>query len=417
MERRASPRPVATEILRQYAAAAMLIALPLAGAHFTRPEIGSAPGKAEAKTDAPVKPPAVEPAELRAISPEDARRINAAIPFLQAPNPAARPFLFSGSEEDLDRALDCLAAAQYYEAGDDPEGQKAVAQVVLNRVRHPAFPKSVCGVVFQGAERQTGCQFTFTCDGALSRTPSAAAWDRARALARRMLAGLVDRKIGYATHYHTDWVVPYWSNSLDKISEVHTHLFFRWPGWWGTPRAFLRSVATTEEKVPLLARLSPAHAGTNPAEAALSGLIAPNMPASAADLAAAPKQVTPATSYVPLAGGARMVATSPERDAFVIQLPRDMATSQYVTIARTFCSGRARCRIMGWLAGDGPPGSFPIPPQSLSSMQFSYIHNSDSGLQRLLWNCAKVPQDDPRNCMRERVPVSSMSFPPVAPRP
>ena len=103
-------------------------------------------------------------------------------------------------------------------------------QTVLNRVRHPAFPATVCGVVFQGSERSTGCQFTFTCDGALARQPSAAAWARARALAEQALDGAVDERVGNATHYHTDWVVPYWRTSLDKIAQVETHIFDRWRG-------------------------------------------------------------------------------------------------------------------------------------------------------------------------------------------
>src|SRR3546814_109789 len=131
--------------------------------------------------------------------------------------PAARPFIFSGSPVDLARATDCLAAAQLYEAGDDAVGERAVAQVVLNRVRHPAFPKTVCGVVFQGQERATGCQFTFTCDGALARAPTQAAWERARDIARSALAGKVYRPVGYATHYHTDWVGPYWRDRKSVV--------------------------------------------------------------------------------------------------------------------------------------------------------------------------------------------------------
>jgi spore germination cell wall hydrolase CwlJ-like protein len=84
---------------------------------------------------------------------------------------------------------DCLTAAIYYEAASEPDdGQRAVAQVVLNRVAHPAYPKTVCGVVYQGSERGTGCQFTFTCDGALARKPSRYFWDRAAWRARRWRA-------------------------------------------------------------------------------------------------------------------------------------------------------------------------------------------------------------------------------------
>ena len=204
-------------------------------------------------------PPPVEPVELYDLTSDQARALNAKVPFSTLPNPAARPFRFIGEQAARDRAVDCLAAAQYYEAGDDPPGQRAVAQVVLNRLRHPAFPKTVCGVVFQGMERTTGCQFTFTCDGALSRVPSPEAWERARKLARKALTGSVDRAVGYATHYHTDWVVPYWSASLDKITAVGTHLFFRWTGWWGTPPAFRRTVSSEEPVIAKIAFLSPAH--------------------------------------------------------------------------------------------------------------------------------------------------------------
>ena len=119
--------------------------------------------------------------------------INAAVPVSTLPNPAARPFgIAFATPADRLRAVECLTAAVYYEAAvESTAGQQAVAQVVLNRVRHPAYPRTVCGVVFQGQERATGCQFTFTCDGALRRTPSAAGWARARRVAEEALAGKV----------------------------------------------------------------------------------------------------------------------------------------------------------------------------------------------------------------------------------
>jgi hypothetical protein len=89
------------------------------------------------------------------------------------------PLQFLGPTGDRDRAIDCLAVAAWYEAGNDFDGQRSVIQVVLNRVAHPGFPKSVCGVVFQGSQRATGCQFTFTCDGSMARRhPSPAAMAR-----------------------------------------------------------------------------------------------------------------------------------------------------------------------------------------------------------------------------------------------
>jgi hypothetical protein len=204
--------------------------------------------------------PDVEPVAFVDLSAEDAKAYNDAIPFSTLPNPAARPFHFAGAAEDRARALDCMAVGVVYEAGDDAEGERAVAQVVLNRLRHPAFPKTICGVIFEGQERSTGCQFSFACDHALSRwTPTADQWRRARAVADAALSGAVYRPVGYATHYHTDWVVPYWQASLDKVVAVHSHLFFRWTGWWGTPPAFNRQVSSAEPVIAQLAPVSDAH--------------------------------------------------------------------------------------------------------------------------------------------------------------
>lgn len=175
--------------------------------------------------------------QLQAIG-DEAKVLNAALPFSAAPVAAARPFLLSGDSTDQERALLCLTQAVYYEAGFEPvEGRRAVAQVVLNRLRHPAFPKSICGVVYQGAN--TGvCQFTFVCDGALYRPPEADAWRQARAIARAALAGYVERSVGEATHYHADYVAPRWAPLLAKITQIGAHIFYRWPGAWGQPRAF-----------------------------------------------------------------------------------------------------------------------------------------------------------------------------------
>jgi len=158
---------------------------------------------------------------------EQARAINAAIPFVAGDVRPARPYRFKGTPAARLQAAECLATAALYEAGDDEAGQKAVIQVVLNRVRSPGFPKTVCGVVYQGADRKSGCQFSFACDGSRQRRPESRGWRAARSLARRALAGTVDREIGTATHYHTDWIVPYWSSSLDKIAKVDSHIFYR----------------------------------------------------------------------------------------------------------------------------------------------------------------------------------------------
>jgi len=140
---------------------------------------------------------------------------------------------FSGTTPlDRYRALNCLTSAIYYEAANEPtEGQRAVAQVVLNRVRHPAWPKSVCGVVYQGAERtDLLCQFTFSCDGAMARTPVAAKWARARQVAELALTGQPFAPVGLSTFYHTLAVRPDWSSRLDPVAVVGAHIFYQMRG-------------------------------------------------------------------------------------------------------------------------------------------------------------------------------------------
>ena len=170
---------------------------------------------------------------------DEAKLINAAMPFSDAPVIAARAFVLPAGESlDQRRALLCLTQAVYYEAGFEPiAGRRAVAQVVLNRMRHAAFPKSVCGVVYQRNSTPV-CQFTFVCDGSLLRRPEAAAWKQAEQVARAALAGYVERSVGAATHYHADYVAPAWAPMLTKISKLGAHIFYRWPGAWGRPGAF-----------------------------------------------------------------------------------------------------------------------------------------------------------------------------------
>jgi spore germination cell wall hydrolase CwlJ-like protein len=158
---------------------------------------------------------------------EQARAANAAIPFASDRLVAAQPFIFGGGPAAREQAAQCLATAALYEAGDDLRGQRAVMQVVLNRVRRPAFPKTICGVVYQGAAQTTGCQFSFTCDGSMQRRPQRSGWTAARKAARRALAGYVFRPVGTATYYHTDWILPGWIGALDKIAKIHTHIFYR----------------------------------------------------------------------------------------------------------------------------------------------------------------------------------------------
>jgi hypothetical protein len=163
--------------------------------------------------------------------------------------PAAPSTLFRGvTAVDRYRAANCLAAAIYYEAGNEPEeGQRAVAQVVLNRVRHPAWPNSVCEVVYQGTDRaDLRCQFSFACDGAMARLPNAGIWAQARKIAVAALAGRTFAPVGLSTYYHTLAVSPPWSASLQPVAMIGAHIFYRWKGMAGQPAAFTNRYARLE---------------------------------------------------------------------------------------------------------------------------------------------------------------------------
>lgn len=184
------------------------------------------------------------------ITPEQAVAVNASIPVTTTPGAPASPLRVDDDTPHFLLALDCLTAAVYYEAASETEaGQQAVAQVVLNRVRHQAWPNTVCGVVYEGSSRQTGCQFSFTCDGSLRRQPSAAGWRRARSIAESALSGRVYGPVGNATHYHANYVVPYWASSLDKATVIGAHIFYRWRGRWGRAAAFRQRYAGSEPSV------------------------------------------------------------------------------------------------------------------------------------------------------------------------
>ncbi|TCQ08207.1 cell wall hydrolase [Sphingomonas sp. PP-CC-3A-396] len=346
--------------------------------------------------------PQVEPVKFVDLTPDDARAFNATVPFSTAPNPAARPFLFAGGAEDLARATDCMAAGILYEAGDDTLGERAVAQVVLNRLRHPAFPKTVCGVVFEGQDRSTGCQFSFSCDGALTRWhPTDDAWRRAREVAAAALNGAVFKQVGYATHYHTDWVVPYWQSSLDKITAVNTHLFFRWSGWWGTPSAFGRHPETIEPVITQLATLSDAHkigAALVEANAALAE-------ASAAMGFAAGTETDPS-----------VMASAVDGDTVLVTLPRNQTADGLVALATQACGDKPFCRFMAWTDATKTATSIPLDLAQMAALSFSYMRDRGSNYERSLWNCRQFKRADPTQCIVTRATMTAVpQSPPVAP--
>ena len=215
---------------------------------------------------------------------------------------AARPFSMAGtSTTDRNRALLCLTTALYYEAASEPDaGQRAVAQVILNRARHPAFPATVCGVVYQGVQTDTastGCQFSFACDGATMRIPARAAWARAARNAGMALAGYVYAPVGLATHYHTYAVTPPWSRSLVMTAVVGAHFFHRWKGYWGTAAAFNQQYlghepvpggATGAAFAALSTTALPDSAGGARGDSGLAGTMSATVPKSANNGASTP---------------------------------------------------------------------------------------------------------------------------------
>lgn len=320
--------------------------------------------KAEATRLAAGTPPKPEPLVFAPLPAQEARLINDAVPFAVNRGPAARPFRFSGDTESRERAIDCLATAMWYEAGDSDSGQRAVGQVILNRVRHPAFPGTICGVVFQGSERQTGCQFTFTCDGAMQRIPPQASFQTARSRAHAMLDGAVSKQVGLATHYHTNWVHPIWSAELDKIAQVDTHLFFRWQGGWGGPAAQRRRYQGEEPITAQLAMLSPFHRAPGQSAPDLS------LPAGHARSLAGPP--------VDLGDGTFQVSMSTSRSGNV----QAMA-------ALDLCGDRDFCKVTGLLDSDGS-GRRPV--------AFLYVRDRQAAVEKALWDCTSFKRAASAQC-------------------
>jgi spore germination cell wall hydrolase CwlJ-like protein len=221
-------------------AAGAAVGLVLGGAYLAGGLSQAADLHARAERVARVAP--VQATELAA-----APAAAAAAPALRQPLAVTRvssspalPFRLSADAVlSAHRDVDCLADAVYYEArGETLAGQAAIAQVVLNRVRHPAFPKSVCGVVFQGAASGDTCQFSFACNGAMRRPKDGAAWIRSEQIAARALAGFVMPQVGEATHFHAAGVSPGWGPNLMRVAQVGLHVFYRFGGHAGARSVF-----------------------------------------------------------------------------------------------------------------------------------------------------------------------------------
>jgi spore germination cell wall hydrolase CwlJ-like protein len=152
----------------------------------------------------------------------------------------------------------CLANAVYFESRGEPvRGQIAVAQVVMNRVFSPFYPKTVCDVVYQNANRHNACQFTFACDGIPDIVTEPEAWERAKRIARDMLDGkLWMPEVAKSTHYHAFWVHPSWVGEMKKMYKLGVHTFYRPRAWGdGSDEPHWGDAKTTAEEAKKISKL------------------------------------------------------------------------------------------------------------------------------------------------------------------
>jgi spore germination cell wall hydrolase CwlJ-like protein len=287
----------------------------------------------------------------------------------------ASSFFYKGSASERDHALDCLAAAAWYEAGNDTEGQKSVIQVVLNRVRHPSFPSTVCGVVFQGSHRSTGCQFTFTCDGSLERrAPSAREWKLARRLGEEALEGAVDASVGQSTHYHADYVAPWWSGALQRVSQIGAHIFYRWPGGQGRLTGSRNQGAESDA----LFAAGMKEIGPSPAHSDKS--IEP----VSADFAAA--AVIPIIS--PAASKAHLIAIDPQSP-----------NGRWAVAALDRCARQASCSVMGYAGGIELDRNMNREPSQMERPLFLFVRDPATGMELALWDCDRTQRPQAAQCL------------------
>lgn len=298
---------------------------------------------------------------------------------------------FLGPAGDRDRAVDCLAVAAWYEAGNDFDGQRSVMQVVLNRVAHPSFPKSVCGVVFEGSHRTTGCQFTFTCDGSMTRRrPSAAAFERVRAIARLALKSTIYPEVSQATHYHADYVLPWWSSKLVRLDKVGPHIFYRWPG----SRGYLTGRPTSAGEADL-AQLT--YQAVN-----RSGSLSGSSDAKGGQPAASAMATSTATSAHGQLISANIVSAPPvpETDsAIFLGVDSESPSGRWAVSGLGKCIGRAACRVLAYETPQRLAHNSNTSARTREKPIFLFVRDPASGIELALWDCDKVERPDRSQCL------------------
>jgi spore germination cell wall hydrolase CwlJ-like protein len=325
---------------------------------------------------------------LSQLAADDAQARNAAVGFAEAGPGKATPFSFRGSSADRARARDCLALAGMAEAGGGDGDQRAVMQVILNRVRHPAFAKTVCGVVFEGSQRPTGCQFSFTCDGSLARRYSDAAWRASRARADEMLAGAIDATVGNATHFHANYVYPWWSDKLDKVAQVGPHIFFRWRGFWGTRNALSARYGGGEPDPLRLQETALTVATANPLPTLMQG-------------AEAVRSITTELVNQTTEGG-DSTPSSPGAGVHFVLVSSSDAPAALVDKARSLCGSEGYCRVQGWSDASNIPAKLPLTEEARRSVRFSFVSASANAAEAIFFDCRTFPASDVGTCLPTR---------------
>ena len=215
-----------------------------------------------------------------------------------------------------------LARDWYSGSAREPlEGQLGVAEVSSNRVKGHRSPDTACGVVFQGATRTTGCQFTFTCDGALQVKPKGENWERAKRIAAHTLMNLNEERTGGATHYHATYVDPIWNSGLIQTNKVGLHIFYRFPRgaeWASVERNFQ---ARKDSAALQLAALDAEAAGMDAAD---ESLLFTDGPSAGDD---AYYTIAPTTAPAAVSTSTRTISTSAPRLMSIQTVPSKDAAS------------------------------------------------------------------------------------------
>ncbi|MCB2051456.1 MAG: cell wall hydrolase [Novosphingobium sp.] len=292
----------------------------------------------------------------------------------------ATPFEYQGDRVNKQRAEECLAAAAWYEAGDDAIGQRAVIQTVLNRVRNRSFPNSVCGVVFEGSQLPTGCQFTFTCDGSLDRRrPSAVARNRALKLAEQAMSGFVDESVGDATHYHADYVTPWWSAKLERLSAVGPHIFYRWrasgnarPGRVGlATEADYDDLVAQAKRAKAVERLETAVVGSEKTEVAGIDDVRRNT--------------------------VQLASRNP--NVFYISVGNSEASGRWALTAMNRCENREDCQVIGYTNSEAVERNLSRATPEKDRPLFMFVRRGVSGMDVALWDCERVKRPQANQCL------------------